>query len=121
VTDVGHTLDDLALNTLPGWQIQPVNTPAGLLGTLAVQFSDDELTSAYRKTRNLALFVAITGMIIIAGRPGYRLRADPAPDNCHRGCAPFCRRGSYIAQPDWRQGRGRAARQQRKQHGQRHR
>jgi diguanylate cyclase (GGDEF)-like protein/PAS domain S-box-containing protein len=66
VTDVGHFLKKVVKESEPGWQIQPVNTAAGPLGTLAVQFSDEELTVAYQKTRNLAVLLAITGMIIIA-------------------------------------------------------
>jgi len=66
VTDVGHTMNEMSLITAAGWKVQPVNTPAGPLGTLAVQFSDEELTSAYLRTRNLAISAAIIGMAIIA-------------------------------------------------------
>ncbi len=66
VTDVGQLFDDIVHITQPGWQVQQVNTPAGPLGILAVQFSDDELNSAYKKTRNIAVIIALTGMIIIA-------------------------------------------------------
>ena len=66
VTDVGHAIGEVAPESGGGWKIQAVNTPAGELGTLAVQFSDAALTSAYQKTRNVAVVIAITGMSIIA-------------------------------------------------------
>ena len=66
VTDVGHILSEIVKESESGWKVQPVNTAAGSLGTLAVQFSDEELTAAYQKTRNIAVFLALTGMVIIA-------------------------------------------------------
>jgi diguanylate cyclase (GGDEF)-like protein/PAS domain S-box-containing protein len=66
VTDVGHGLKEVVKETEVGWQIQPVNTAAGPLGSMAVRFSDDELNVAYQKTRNLAVFIALSGMVIIA-------------------------------------------------------
>lgn len=66
VTDVGLVMDDIVLDSEKGWQVQPVNTPAGPMGTLAVQFSDEALSAAQLKTRNLALVIAISGMVIIA-------------------------------------------------------
>jgi len=66
VTDVGHLMGEVAHDSEAGWQLQPINTPAGSLGTLAVQFSDAALTSAHHKTRNLALLMALAGMVIIA-------------------------------------------------------
>ena len=66
VTDVGHAIGEVVQQGAAGWKVQTVDTPAGPMGTLAVKFSDAALTSAYRKTRNLALIIAVTGMSIIA-------------------------------------------------------
>jgi diguanylate cyclase (GGDEF)-like protein/PAS domain S-box-containing protein len=66
VTDVGLVMDDIVLDSETGWQVQPVDTPAGPMGTLAVQFSDEALSAAQLKTRNLALVIALSGMLIIA-------------------------------------------------------
>ena len=66
VTDVGRDMADVVQESDSGWKIHPVDTLAGPLGTLAVKFSDAALTSAYQTTRNLALVISISGMIIIA-------------------------------------------------------
>lgn len=66
VTDVGHNMSEMVDGSETGWKIQPIDTAAGKLGTLAVKFSDDALTQAYQNTRNLALMIAIAGMIVIA-------------------------------------------------------
>ena len=66
VADVGRNLDEVVNRQEAGWRIQPVDSAAGELGTLAVQFSDAALTKAYRRTRNLAFGIAITGMLVIA-------------------------------------------------------
>ena len=66
VTDVGRPFGEVVSVGRPGWQVWPVQSAAGPLGTMAVEFSDAALTSAYTKTRNLALIVAVTGMGIIA-------------------------------------------------------
>ena len=66
VTDVGLVMGDIVLDSETGWQVQPVETPAGQMGTLAVQFSDEALSAAQLKTLNLALVIAISGMLIIA-------------------------------------------------------
>jgi diguanylate cyclase (GGDEF)-like protein/PAS domain S-box-containing protein len=66
VTDVGKLFTNIIKTSEAGWQVQQVNTPAGPLGNLAVQFSDEELNNAYLKTRNIAVIIALSGMIIIA-------------------------------------------------------
>ena len=66
VTDVGQLITNVTKEAEAEWQVQQVETPAGPMGTLAVQFSNDELNFEYRKTRNLAFLMAITGMVIIA-------------------------------------------------------
>lgn len=66
VTDVGQSLWKVIQGGESGWQTHPIETAASSLGTLAVQFSDAALEAAYDKTRNLALLVAVSGMVIIA-------------------------------------------------------
>lgn len=66
VTDVGRGMNEVVDRHEPGWRIQPVISVAGELGTLAVQFSDEALFSAYYRTRNLAMAIAIAGMVLIA-------------------------------------------------------
>lgn len=66
VTDVGRNLTDTVNSNEPGWRISTVNSAAGALGTLAVQFSDAQLAAAYTRTRNLAIGIAATGMVVIA-------------------------------------------------------
>jgi diguanylate cyclase (GGDEF)-like protein/PAS domain S-box-containing protein len=65
VADVGHMLVDVIDRTNPSWQISAVNSAAGPLGTLGVQFSDSALLASYTRTRNLAITIAITGMALI--------------------------------------------------------
>ena len=48
------------------WRSQVIRNDAGLLGTLAIEITDDALTSATIESRNLGIGIAITGMIIIA-------------------------------------------------------
>jgi PAS domain S-box-containing protein len=66
VADVGRNLAEVVNRQEAGWRIQPVDSAAGELGTLGVQFSDAALTKAHNKTRNLALGIALTGMLVIA-------------------------------------------------------
>lgn len=66
VADVGRNIAEVVNRQETGWRIQPVNSAAGTLGTLAVQFSDAALATAYQKTRNLALGIALSGMLAIA-------------------------------------------------------
>lgn len=66
VDDVGHKKVEVVKLQEAGWRIQPVDSAAGVLGTLFVQYSDAALTASYHKTRNLALGVAFSGMLIIA-------------------------------------------------------
>jgi PAS domain S-box-containing protein len=48
------------------WRVVPVSTPAGLLGTLAVEFSNEQLEAANARMRNLGIAIAISGMLVIA-------------------------------------------------------
>ena len=66
VTDVGHKFGDVINRAEPGWQISTVNSAAGPLGTLAVQFSDKALVASFANTRNLAIAIALSGMVLIA-------------------------------------------------------
>lgn len=66
VTDVGRRLSRVIDHSQPGWRVSTVNSAAGPLGTLAVQFSDAELLASYQRTRNLAIAIALTGMSVIA-------------------------------------------------------
>lgn len=66
VTDVGRRLARVIDQSEPGWRISAVNSAAGSLGTLAVRFSDTELLASYRRTRNLAVGIALSGMLVIA-------------------------------------------------------
>ena len=66
VTDVGRSVGDVMPTTQAGWQVRTVDTPAGALGTLAVQFSDEALTAAHQRTRNLALAIALFGTALVA-------------------------------------------------------
>ena len=66
VTDVGRKLNETFDRKQPGWRISTVNSAAGALGTLAVQFSDAALVASYQRTRNLAIAIAVTGMVVIA-------------------------------------------------------
>ena len=66
VTDVGHESASVMDTTEGGWRVQPIETAAGHMGNLAVQFSDEPLRTAQAKTRNLALTVALLSMSFIA-------------------------------------------------------
>jgi diguanylate cyclase (GGDEF)-like protein/PAS domain S-box-containing protein len=66
VTDVGRRLKEILNKDEPGWRISTVNSAAGPLGTLAVQFSDAALFASYHRTRNLAIIIAFSGMALVA-------------------------------------------------------
>ena len=66
VTDVGRKLSEVLHQDQPGWQISTVNSAAGPLGTLAVEFSDRALVESFSNTRDLAIAIALTGMTVIA-------------------------------------------------------
>ncbi len=48
------------------WRSREIGNDAGLLGTLAIEISDDDLVSATIESRNLGISLAIAGMVIIA-------------------------------------------------------
>jgi len=66
VVDVGKTFTEVVATDHTGWQTRIVDTKAGQLGVLAVQFSDAALVAAARRTRNIAITIAVTGMTTIA-------------------------------------------------------
>ncbi len=66
VLDVGRSMAAMVDRQEVGWRIQPVDSDAGILGTLAVQFSNAALEAATQKTRNLTLGIALAGMLLIA-------------------------------------------------------
>lgn len=65
-TDLGQTLTDLNNREQHQWKIREINNASGLLGILAIEFSDRKLTSAYTEARDLGVTIALLGMIIIA-------------------------------------------------------
>lgn len=65
VSDVGRTFLEVVQDMEAGWHFENIDTSAGSLGTLAVQFSDKELAAAQQRTQNLAIIIAISGMLII--------------------------------------------------------
>jgi PAS domain S-box-containing protein len=66
VEGVGLSMTAAVNRQETGWRIRPVNSAAGILGTLAVQFSNAALVTAHQKTRNLAIAIALAGMLLIA-------------------------------------------------------
>jgi methyl-accepting chemotaxis protein len=48
------------------WRTIDIRGGSGVLGTLAIKFSNHPLALAYRETRNLGLSIAIIGMVAIA-------------------------------------------------------
>jgi PAS domain S-box-containing protein len=66
VVDVGKTFTEVAATDLAGWHTRAIDTKAGQLGVLAVQFSDAALVAAAQRTRNIAITIAVSGMVTIA-------------------------------------------------------
>jgi len=66
IPDLGQPLFDLNDREQHQWKIRELYNVSGLLGILAIEFSDKKLTSAYTKARDLGITVALAGMLIIA-------------------------------------------------------
>ena len=66
VGNVGLRFDVALSENETGWVVQQINTRAGYLGVLAVKFSEEDISNAYRKTRNQALLAAVIGLFAIA-------------------------------------------------------
>ena len=48
------------------WQVKELSNSSGSLGTLAINFSNESLYAANREVMNLGIWIALTGMILIA-------------------------------------------------------
>lgn len=48
------------------WRLRELTNATGLLGTLAIEFSNASLIAANRETRNLGIMIALVGMTLIA-------------------------------------------------------
>jgi diguanylate cyclase (GGDEF)-like protein/PAS domain S-box-containing protein len=65
-TDLGQSIFDLDDREHHQWEIREINNASGILGILAIEFSDTKLTSSYTETRDLGITIALAGMFIIA-------------------------------------------------------
>lgn len=65
-TDIGQQLPELKQRKDHRWQTAEIINASGLMGTLAIEFSNKALTSAYVNARDFGIGIALTGMIIIA-------------------------------------------------------
>lgn len=65
-SDLGQSLSALNDREQHQWKIREINNASGLLGILAIEFSNKKLTSAYTKARDLGITIALAGMLIIA-------------------------------------------------------
>ncbi len=63
---VGKPLPVMTNSQRRYWRIEAVSTPAGPLGTLAVEFSNERLETANARVRNVGIGIAVAGMLIIA-------------------------------------------------------
>jgi len=65
-SDIGKQLPQLNERSNYRWQVQEINNASGLMGHLAIEFSNEELTTAYMHARDFGLTIALFGMLIIA-------------------------------------------------------
>ena len=63
---IGSPFPDFTDKDLRYWRTVEINSHAGHLGSLAVQFSQRPLIDAYSETRALGVSVAVIGMVLIA-------------------------------------------------------
>lgn len=66
LTEIGHQLPDLKERQDHSWQTVEMTNASGLLGVLAVEFSNKALVIAYTKARDFGISIALVGMLIIA-------------------------------------------------------
>ena len=66
LTDIGQQLPDLKARQGHRWQTIKITNASGLLGVLAMEFSDEPLSAAYIKARDFGIGIALIGMLIIA-------------------------------------------------------
>jgi len=64
--DIGNDLSELKQRLDYSWQRREIRNVSGLLGTLAIEFSNKALTMAYADTRKFGISIALVGMLIIA-------------------------------------------------------
>ena len=63
---LGSRLPELTDRERHQWEIRQVRSASGLLGVLAIEFSDQKMTSAYTDALDFGISLALAGMIIIA-------------------------------------------------------
>ncbi len=66
LTDLGQPLPALDDSEIAHWKIIDISNPAGMLGTPAVRFSDEESNAIYRNALTRGAVTAVSGMVIIA-------------------------------------------------------
>ncbi|MEO5697799.1 MAG: ATP-binding protein, partial [Burkholderiaceae bacterium] len=66
MSGIGRTMSEVAPASEAGWRARVVDTAAGPLGSIAVQFSSAALGSAYRETAERVALLALVGMSVIA-------------------------------------------------------
>jgi len=66
VKHIGNYLPELKQNKNNSWKTVEITNASGLLGVLAVEFSNQELVSAYRDAREFGISIALFGMLVIA-------------------------------------------------------
>jgi len=66
ISDIGKQLPQLNERSNYRWQVQEIKNASGLMGHLAIEFSNEELTTAYMHARDFGLTIALFGMLIIA-------------------------------------------------------
>ena len=59
--DFNRTIDDDRY-----WRVQEMRNASGLLGVMALEFSDKAIKQIYSESRNLGVFIAAIGMLLIA-------------------------------------------------------
>ena len=63
---LGSRLPELTDRERHQWEIRQVSSASGSLGVLAIEFSDQKMTSAYTDALDFGISLALAGMIIIA-------------------------------------------------------
>lgn len=66
LNNIGNQLPNLKERPDHSWQTTKIKNAAGLLGVLAIEFSNKALAIAYLKARDFGISIALVGMLIIA-------------------------------------------------------
>ena len=66
LSTIGKPLPTLVDEQNTSWQVTTISNPAGVLGTLAVEFSDEETNTIHRNALTRGALIAIIGMSLIA-------------------------------------------------------